>query len=297
MKQQDFRPELLPTLRSLEIQAKQHVLSTTFVGNWISKIRGHGIEFWGYRQYTAADDATRIDWKASIRSKKLLVKELDEEKNLNIFLLLDTSDTMLFGSGDKLKAEYAAEVVSSLAYAALRSGESVSVSLVSDRMRRFIPPQMGVEHHAAVMKSLNDVKNYSGPKNLSHAVNQLIAMMPAPGLIILVSDFINLSDADERSIKVLAQKFDLIGLCVRDQRDRELPASGEFILSDPTSGDKIVVDAADYAKPYKEYVAAEEDRLRLLFRRSGADLLFLMPTDDFGKLITKFLVLHNKRVE
>jgi uncharacterized protein (DUF58 family) len=297
MKREDFRADLLPTIERLEIHAKRSVLSTILTGNWISKVRGHGIEFGGYRMYSPGDDANMIDWKASVRAKKLLVKEIDEEKNLNIYLLVDTSDTMLFGTTDKLKAEYVAELVSSLSFAALKSGEGVSLSVFSDKLHRYVPVKQGGGHHATLMKVLADLQFYGGARNLSHSGSQLISTMMVPGLVIIVSDFIGLSEADDRILKIIAEKYDLIGIMVRDPRDRELPAEGQYALSDPSNGQVLIIDVQDYAAPYKEYVLREEEKLRNLFRKAGADLLCLSTTDDYSRKITQFIVKHNQRRE
>lgn len=295
MKVIDFKPELLPTIAKLEVHAKRSVLSTTLTGNWISKIRGHGIEFGGYRQYASGDDASQIDWKASRRARKLLVKEIDEEKNLNVYFFIDVSDTMLFGTTDKIKAELVAELVSSLSFAMLKGGESVGMALFSDKLHRFVPLSQGMGQHATLMKVIANPTFYGGAKDIEHSASQLISTMGTPGLIIVISDFIGMKEADERMLKIIAEQYDLIGLLVRDPRDRTLPASGEYVLKDPTSGQALVIDTADYALPYREYVHKEEQHLTNLFRRAGADLAMLETTDDYARVLTEFFIAHNKR--
>ena len=72
--------ELVPKIRKLEVFARQSALSQYIEGNWTTTVKGQGIEFTGYRSYTYGDDASMIDWKASLRSKSLLVKEYEQEK-------------------------------------------------------------------------------------------------------------------------------------------------------------------------------------------------------------------------
>jgi len=293
----EFKPELLPTIRKLEIHAKRNVLSQTLTGNWLSKIRGHGIEFSGYRQYQPGDDASLIDWRASIRSRKLLVKELNEEKNLNIFVMLDVSDTMLFGTTEKLKAEYAAELVSSLSFAALRSGENVSLSMFSDKIRKFVELKQGTNSHGLLMKALANADYYGGPKDFGKSSIQFLSLMEVPGLIILVSDFIGLDATWEHYLKVMAKKHDLLCIMVRDPRDRRLPEVGEYILADPSTGQKLVIDASDYAKPYYEYVLHEEESLHSLLNMAHADMLLLETTDDYASKIVHFFLIRNRKVK
>jgi uncharacterized protein (DUF58 family) len=297
MKNTDFRVDLLPSLHKLQIHAKRDALSTTLTGNWISKIKGHGIEFSGYRQYTASDDANMIDWKASVRSRKLLVKELQEEKNLNVFLLVDVSDTMLFGTTNKLKAEFVAEMCSSIAYAALRSTENVGLVVFSDHVKRYVEINQGMAQHALIIKVLSTASVYGGKKDFPKAAGQLLSIMKEGGLIIIVSDFIGVDHSWEKYLKIMAEKHDLICLMVRDPRDRRLPETGEFVLQDPSSGEKLVIDAADYHEPYKLYVEEEEKKFKSLLRRAKADFLSIETTENYTEKLVKFLMVHNKRVQ
>jgi uncharacterized protein (DUF58 family) len=295
MKPRQFRADLLPKIRDLEVEAKQQVLSALLSGEWISRIQGHGIEFAGYRQYTSGDDASRIDWKASLRSRRLVVKELQEEKSLSAYIFLDVSDTMLFGTTDKAKAEYAAELTSTLAYAMLHVGENVSLAMWSDRVSKYLPLGHGVPQHSQMIRLLGDVNNYGGPKDVGHASAQLLAIMNQPGLIVFISDFIGFDESFEHVIRVMASRHDLIGICVRDPRDRRLPEHGEFLVSDPTSGQKLVIDAADYATPFATYVAEEEERIRSTIRRAGGDFLFLETTEPYKNLLRRAVLQRKTR--
>lgn len=295
MKPRELRADLLPKIRDLEIEAKQQVLSAMLSGEWISRVRGHGIEFAGYRQYTSGDDASLIDWKASLRSRKLVIKELQEEKNLNIYLFLDVSDTMLVGTTDKIKAEYAAEVVSSLAFATLRSGEGVSLGLWADGMKRFMPVGTGVAYHHQLVRSLTNIELYGGKKDIHHAGSQLLAVMPTPGLIILVSDCVGFDEAWERMLRVFATKHDLVVILIRDPRDRRLPPTGEFVVEDPTSGQKLVIDSADYGEPYKAFVEEEEARITSVVRSAGADLILFETTQPYKDVLTRAFLRRKSR--
>ena len=93
----------------------------------------------------------------------------------------------------------------------------------------------------------------------------------------------------------MAVAHDLIIIIVRDPRDRRLPAKGEYVLEDPSSGQKLVIDGADYAQPYAEYVAKEEARITELVRQSGAELIMLETTDNYKDLLTRSFLLRKKR--
>lgn len=295
MKPRQFRADLLPKIRDLQVTAKQHVLSSMLSGEWISRMHGHGIEFAGYRQYTSGDDASLIDWKASVRSRKLLIKQLEEERDLNLYLLLDVSDTMLTGTVKKVKAEFAAEVASTLSYATLHAGENVSLGMFADGIAKYLPLGHGVAQHGIILRLLANIENYGGAKNFEQGGKELLAMMDTPGLIIVISDFIGFDETWERYLKIMATQHDLIAIVVRDPRDRRLPPEGEYVVEDPTTGQKLVIDAADYAAPYAAYVEAEEERIRGLIHRAGAESIFLETTDNYKDLLTRSFLMRKKR--
>src|SRR3990167_5649866 len=58
-------------------------------------------DFAGYREYSQGDDAKQIDWKASVRTKKVLIKEYEEIQTLNVLFLVDISESMTLGTGKK----------------------------------------------------------------------------------------------------------------------------------------------------------------------------------------------------
>jgi hypothetical protein len=84
-------------------------------------------------------------------------------------------------------------------------------------------------------------------------------------------------------------------LLVRDPRDRRLPEHGEFVLEDPTTGQKLVVDSADYAQPYADFVAQEEARITTLVRRAGAELIALETTQSYKDVLTRSFLRRKNR--
>jgi len=88
-------------------------------------VYGKGFEFDGYRDFAQDEDASNIDWKASRRAQKLLTRKYIEERDLKILFLIDVSDNMIFGSTEKLKCEYTAELVAALSHLILFSGDKV----------------------------------------------------------------------------------------------------------------------------------------------------------------------------
>jgi len=90
-----LRVSLTPAIGKLEVVTKS-LVNTKVIGRYKSVFKGRGLEFADYRDYTQNDDASLIDWKASARANKTLVKEFVEERNLNVFLLIDVIYSIVF---------------------------------------------------------------------------------------------------------------------------------------------------------------------------------------------------------
>lgn len=284
-----FEAELLPKIRKLDVYAKQTVLSEIIEGNWTALFKGHGLEFSGYRAYSFGDDASLIDWKASLRSKSLLVKEYEVEKSVNVYFMFDVSNSMLFGSTKKLKAEYAAELISSLSYAILRSGDAVGLSMFTDKLVTKLPMNVGRKMHYMIIKDLSNVNNYGGNFDFSKAMNFLFTFLNTRAVIVIVSDFIGLSEEWYKYLRIASQKFEVIGIMVRDARDKELPKNtGQYMLEDPFSGEKLYIDVNQYADAYRQYVAQEEAEIAKHFKATKSDLLVLTTNEDFYKPVITF---------
>ena len=97
--------DIVPSIRKLEVVTKG-LIKTKGIGSYKSVFRGKGLDFSEYRPYSNVDDAALIDWKASMRTNQLLMRQYEEERDLNVFFLLDFSSSMVFGSTPKLKNEY-----------------------------------------------------------------------------------------------------------------------------------------------------------------------------------------------
>jgi len=286
----ELKIDVVPGIRKLEVFARKETLSKTFEGNWTSIFKGHGMDFAGYRAYTYSDDASLIDWKASLRSKEILVKDYEEERSLNVIFLLDVSNAMLFSSTGALKAEYAAELVSSLAYAILRAGDSVGLCMFTDKLVVRLPPNIGNTVHYMLLKELLDPKNYGGAFSLKSAFRWLATFWKKKALVIIVSDFIGLEPDWYKYLMIAAQRYEVVGIMVRDPLDRELPNQSQlYTVQDPFSNKKMIINPRDYAEQYRLYVQREELDIERKFKQTKSSFILLTTDKEFYlPLITFF---------
>lgn len=281
------------SLKRLDLIVKG-LSNNQYLGNYASAFKGQGIEFADYRAYGPADDASKIDWKASKRTGKLMVKEFEEERGLNVFFLVDVSSRMLLGSVKKLKAEYAAEIVSSFSHTVLDSGDSVGMVMFSDSPLKVVHEGMGLKHFHIISNELSKLDNYGGGEtNFSGVLDYALKNFPEGSLVVLISDFIG-PDNFTSSLKVAAHKFDLIGIMVRDPIDLELPKGyGQVLIEDPVTHDRLLFSPKKYFKEYKDRVKNNLSFLEKLFLQNGADFLRLTTDKSFVEPLVEFFKLRN----
>ncbi|MCF7872099.1 DUF58 domain-containing protein [Candidatus Woesearchaeota archaeon] len=294
----EIKLDLAPGLKKLEVNARRDVLSRTLEGEWATVFKGRGIEFAGFRKYVYGDDASLIDWKASLRAKETLVREFEDYKNFTVFFLFDVSDSMLFTSTEKLKCEYAAEMIYILADAINKAGDAIGLAMFTDKFISSVYPNIGVEVLKNIESSLINPENYGGNLDFAKAMLMTKNFVNQKAVIIIISDFLGFKNGWDRYIKTMSDNYEMIGLMIKDPRDREFPETGgQVLLKNPYNNENIYVDTKKFAKQYKQKNLDQEKYVSDVFKKSKGDFLLLKTNEDYLEKLTTFFRRRGKRVE
>jgi len=297
MKLKQFKADLVPKkARNLDVFAKKKVFNEVLAGEWISNLKRRGIEFSGYRVYTPNDDASLIDWKASLRGNKTLVKELEVERAHNIFFLVDVSDSMLFASTEKLKCEYAAEVVSTIAYAVLRASDNVGMAMFNDHLVEKIYPQVGKRQYYTIIKKLSNPELYGGKFDLEKAIKYSMSFLRMRSTIIIISDFIGLKENWSKYMEYMQIHYNVVVIMIRDPIDDELPKdAGQVIIEDVYTGEKMYIDSKDYSERYNKAAKENKEEIKQKLDNIGIPFLELKTNEDYVEKLITFFRREGKR--
>jgi uncharacterized protein (DUF58 family) len=257
-----------------------------------SVFKGRGLEFESYRLHGEDDDASLIDWRASLRSNELLAKQYVEERRLNVYFLVDVSNSMLFGSSDKLKAEFTAELVASLSHLVVGSGDNIGLVMFSDDVVKILHPTCGKNQFALFTKFLSDPNFYGGGFDLNKAIEYVLRTVKSSYTVfILVSDFIRTRKNSLRSLRLMGSRFETFAVMVRDKLDENLPNTKyQFSVQDPYSGRQMILDPEIAAERYRKNVIRQKGLVKEMLKSSRVDLVELMTDKDFTLPITSFLL-------
>jgi len=286
----ELKLDLMPLIKKMEIFTKKKIQSG-LTGRYASAFKGRGLEFEGYGPYSITEDASTIDWKASLRSDEILVKKFVVERSLYTFFLLDVSNSMLFASINKLKAEYAAEFVAVLSFAILQAGDNVGVAMFTDRIEKEVRPNMGRKQYFEIIRALSNPQFYGGKYDLEFVLKYALNSLKRRSVVIIVSDFLGLKGNWKRWLRIATEKFDVIAMIIRDPRDFVIPKNtGPIVIADPYSKQELLINPREVADSFEETAKKRYRELIDTFKDMRIDHLTLMTNEDFVGKITKFFV-------
>jgi uncharacterized protein (DUF58 family) len=181
-------PQTLASLEGLDLQARM-VVEGYVAGMHPSPYQGFSVEFAEHREYVPGDDIRHVDWKVWSKTDKLYLKQYEEETNLLLYLLLDTSESMAYASGENVtKLQYARFVVASLAYLTLQQQDSVGLAVFDDATRRYLRPA-GQASHLKELLHMLDVTPAREKSDMGAVFHDLAERFKKRGVIAVLSDF------------------------------------------------------------------------------------------------------------
>jgi uncharacterized protein (DUF58 family) len=223
-----------------------------------TKKSGSGVEFADHRDYQPGDDFRTLDWNVYQRFEKLLVRLYEEEEDLAIYFILDTSASMGFGGGAKLR--YAKKVCAALAYVGLANLDRVSIVTTSDRVMERMPETRGKARIFKAFRFLRSVQ-VEGTTDLGDAMKTFVAQHKRRGLAVLVSDLYD-PKGFEKGINVLRyNKFDVFVVHVVDPAEGKPKLNGDVLVYDCETGDEreVTVTAKVLQRFGEAYTKYEAD--------------------------------------
>ena len=292
----EIKLELRPLIKRLEIFTKRGAMGQ-FTGEYKSMFKGRGLEFEEYRPYDSGhDDASHIDWKASLRAGETLVKVLVEERNINVFFLFDVSNSMLSSSTPKLKCEYAAELIASLSFAVLRAQDSIGIAMFSDDIVYTLPPSIGAKQYFLITKALTNPQFYGGGFDLEKALRYVIGYLKRDSLLFIISDFLGLHGNWKKFLEVVAGKYDVLGFMIRDPIDNEMPHNvGQVVVSDPFSHQDLLLDPDIVRDSYAFETKRQREFIKSAFTGMDLDIVELVTDKEFVTPMMSLFEMRGRR--
>lgn len=253
-------PPLLLNLQELERFENLMVFAKAtvegyFAGKHKSPYRGSAAEFADYKEYAPGDDLARLDWRVYGRTKRLYLRQFEEETDMTAYLMVDISGSMRY-AGEKRPSKYilAAKIAAALAYLMMAQSDKAALVLFAHKVTQFLAPGGTRRHLHRMVTELERVRPVQST-GMAAAVQECNALFKKRGRIVILSDFL---DDTAPLFDALAQfvhrKFEILLLQIADPDELNLPAFNVAKFVDLETAETVQVDPEEIRAAYQAHM-------------------------------------------
>jgi uncharacterized protein (DUF58 family) len=280
-------PEFLSKLDRLELASKR-IVQGRLQGERRSRRKGSSVEFADYRNYSVGDDLRRIDWNIYSRLEKLFLKLFLEEEDLRVHTLIDTSLSMNFGTPTKLL--FAKKIAAALSYIGMVHHDRVTVEAFAASLEQGGPGPLRSKSQIHQLLHYLESIQPSGASDLTNATKAFATRNIGPGVVVVVSDFLDKNGYETALRYLVARNFDVYVIHVLSQEEINPPQTGDLRLVDAEDGDFAEITiTAPLLERYKRTLDAFKDGLRDWCSKRGIHYTFTTSDAPFERLVLEYM--------
>ncbi len=255
-------------IRSLELRARI-VVEGFWNGLHRSPYHGFSVEFTEYRPYSPGDDTRYLDWRLYARSDRYYLKRFEDETNLRCHLLVDHSRSMLYGSVDYTKSDYARTLAATLAWFLNAQGDAVGLFTFDERVRDFLPARHRHGHLRQLMLAL-ETEPAGEETNLNEPLRRVAELARKRGLVVLISDLLAPVDELERNLgRLTASGQEVVIFQILDPNELAFDFRGPMLFQEIESRRELYLDPRAIRLEYQQRLAGHNQNLEIICRKLG----------------------------
>ena len=289
MAKHDQALDLLSRVRSIEVKAKG-LSEQVFAGQYHSAFRGRGMAFSEVRNYQVGDDVRDLDWNVTARYASPFVKVFEEERELTMMLLIDLTESTLFGGQHESVKELMAEISATIAFSAMQNNDKIGAIFFSNQIELFIPPRSGKKHILHIIRELLAFKPKGKSTDINVPLSYLSKTIKKRCTAFLISDFIQTADNPyTQTLSLAGRKHDVIALRIYEPQVSELPKWGLTLMEDLENETYTWVDTSDkkVRATYKQNYLEQVEQCQRSCSMSATDLIEISTGEDFTIALRK----------
>ena len=244
--------------------------------------RGSGMEFDHIKEYTPDDGTHGMDWKATARRCKPMVRTYRIEQNHDVVVGLDTGRLMGTRVGGITKLDHAINAALLLGRVCLVNGDRPGVLAFNDRVQTFLKPAGDRGQMERMLHALHDLDSDFSETSFRRALITMDTVQRKRSLVVLLTDFVH-GQADEHlihSVLGLSRRHLVLFVALRDPHLDE--------LADAVPGDLPAV----YTKVVAQGLDQDRQKVMQLLRSRGVHTLDLQPAQVTQRVLNRYLQLR-----
>ncbi len=289
-----LEPQALGRVKNLSMVARG-VVEGAITGLHASPYKGFSVEFAEHREYSAGDDPRHLDYRMLARTDRLYIKQYEEETNMRVQVLLDTSGSMGYSVDGKLtKLEYGSYLTAILAYLMTRQQDAVGLCAFDTDIRLDMPARSSPRHFNEMMHKLEGMK--AGQEtNVAETLHKLANRFKKRCLIVLISDLYDNPEDVIRSLHHFRhRRHEVILFHVFDKAEIEFPFDDLTVFHDLETNERIQVDPSYVREEYKAQVEEFIETYRRACAEAQIDYVLTDTSVPYDFMLSKYLAKRNR---
>ena len=284
-------PLILAKIDNMALRARL-VVEGYLIGQHKSPYHGFSVEFAEHRAYGSGDEIRHIDWKLYGKTDRYYVKRYEEETNLRSYILLDTSQSMTYGSGEITKLEYGSYLSAALTHLMLNQRDAMGLVLFDEKIRKFIPPRAAPSHANIIMGALDKIQS-ANDTQIRPTLDYMAERIKKRGLVILISDLLD----DPGQVLMGLNHFrhnkqEMIVFHLLDRQELEFQFGNRTKFRDLETNETITTEPWHIRSAYQELIEIQQRKYRLGCRNQRIDYVPLFTDQPLDLALNEYF---NKR--
>jgi uncharacterized protein (DUF58 family) len=255
-----------------------------------SPYHGFSVEFAEHREYVPGDDIRHVDWKVWSKTDKFYLKQYEEETNLLLYLLLDTSESMAYASGDNVtKFQYAQFVAASLGFMVLQQQDSVGLALFDDMVRRYLKPA-GQPSHLKELIHLMSVTPARQKSDLGIVFHDMAERFKKRGVVAIFSDLFDDVPKIIAGLKHFRhRRHEVIVFHILDPAEIDFPFRDTTLFKGLEGMPDVLTEPHALRRAYQEEIGEFLAELKKGCQIADIDYVPLLTDQDLGLALSSYL--------
>jgi uncharacterized protein (DUF58 family) len=273
----------------MELRARL-VVEGFIAGLHRSPYHGFSVEFAEHRPYLPGDEIRHIDWKIYGKTDRYYIKRYEEETNLKAYILLDTSASMGYRSGDHLsKVEYGSYLAASLTYLMIRQQDAVGLALFDEQITKYLPPHATRVYLKQVLLALQQA-SAGGRTGAGKALHSFAERIKRRGLVIVLSDLFDDPDEVIAALKHFRhKKNEVLVMQILDPLERTFAFSENAIFRDVETDERLATFPPQMRRAYQDTLRSFVDRYKRECLEHHIDYLLVDTSTPFDVALVEYL--------
>ncbi len=286
-------PRTLARVSSLDLRARL-IVEGLMTGMHRSPYQGASVEFAQHRAYAFGDDIRHVDWKVLAKTDRIYLKQYIEETNLHLICMVDSSESMGYGTvGDPdamwTKFDHATAIAASLAHMAIQQQDAVGLAVFDREMKKYLKPSNSPGQWRTITQELSVMPRLA-KTGTGHVLDQLAEKLTHRSLIVILSDFFDDLKGIAQGLNHLRyKKHEVMVFQILDPMEIEFPFEDVTLFKGLEGLGDLLTEPRALRQGYLEQLRTFTEELKKMCRGMHIDFTRMNSGESLDVTLSGFL--------